>query len=191
MTVRAAASEAHWLELDTNAAAAAVGFLVQSMKSNDLHSIFKALYVADLLHLERYGRLIADESYNAMDYGPVPFAIYNSLCAMRGDERFPIMNEELYSKLESVVAMRDLRHLDLAGEPDLDDLSESDIMCLAEAAEKVDANNFRANTDLTHDEAWKAARARRPNAPIRLGDMIDQLDDAERIREHLGHLRSG
>lgn len=178
-------------EFDTDSAAAAVGYLVKTMHHRDLHSLAKALYVADLLHLDRYGRTIADERYNAMDYGPVPFTIYNSLCAMRGDDRFPIMNEPLYAKLEALVAIRGRMHLELKGEPDLEDLSESDLACLAEAAQVVDANDFKANTNLTHDKAWGAARARRANGPIDLEDMIDQLEDADLIREHLSHVQTG
>lgn len=187
MPVRTTYTRKEAPQIDVHSATAALGFLVQKMQNRDFHRLFKALYLADLMHLEKYGRPIAWEQFSALEYGPVPMTVYNSLCALRGDTRFPIANEDLHAKLEELVEVVNRKYVQLLRAPDLEDLSDSDVACLEEAARIADANTFDDNTYLTHDEAYEAAWSRRPNGPIRLDDILNKLPNGDEIRKHLEH----
>ena len=44
-----------------------------------IHKLFKILWFADLLHLKQYGRSVTGDTYIAMNYGPVPSALYDMI----------------------------------------------------------------------------------------------------------------
>jgi len=142
-------------EFDENAVKAALHFLQQRLPGLTKHQAFKLLYFADLRHLERYGRPITGDQYVAMDYGPVPSNTYD-LVKIPGRELPPI-------------------------EGDLDELSDSDLEVLEEIVEQYGKHGFRERTEISHDAAWKAARAREPQS------RAPKIPWDEIIRTHLSH----
>ena len=136
---------------DANKAVAAIGYLVQQTGA-DLYSVMKMLYLADRAHLGRYGRTVTGDAYVAMEKGPVPDRAYN-LC------KFVRHQREHYDAAPNA---RDLLRMDgnrieLLCDPDLDDLSRSDIKALDEAAAVYNRGGWRAVFRESHDAAWAAA----------------------------------
>ena len=151
---------------DREAAMAALAYLQQKLPGLTRHQAFKLLYLADLLHLERYGRPITGDTYVAMEYGPVPSQLYDLV----------------------------KRHLSAGPslpkiEADLEELSRSDLRILDEVVDRYGRYTFAERTELTHDEAWRQARDQHPGhkaPPIPWETIIRaNLDHADELLRFL------
>lgn len=171
-------------KFEPEATAAAVGYIVSRLGKTDFHRIFKALYRADRLHLERYGRMITWEDYAALENGPVPMKSYRVMGNLAG-RTYSAEHAELAALLKSILAVRSSVNVELRADPDLDELSESDIACLDEAIEHVRDRTFEENTLESHDAAWEAAWQRKRDSRIQLEDLVGMCADADALREHL------
>lgn len=61
-----------------NKAIAAIVFVLRELDGTvGLHKLSKILYFADQKHLVEFGRPIIGDTYQAMNYGPVPHSTYN------------------------------------------------------------------------------------------------------------------
>jgi uncharacterized phage-associated protein len=126
--------------LDKDRLIAAALYIVKNYEGEtDLHTLSKTLYVADRTHLADYGRLISGDTYKAMKVGPVPYTLY---CMLKSGTL-----KEYFSLDEYVV--------NSLAEPDMDELSESDISCLNEGIKQIAPLTFKGRTDYSHDIAWK------------------------------------
>ncbi|MFT4197501.1 MAG: Panacea domain-containing protein [Pseudoxanthomonas sp.] len=164
-------------------AIAAMGHVVQQTQAS-MYSVMKMMYLADKLHLERYGRFIAGDTYAAMKQGPVPSHAYNLVKCVRGEsESCPgdVVAREFFAY------GADDHSLKLLRDPDLDELSESDIRCLDVVIETYKKMGHWAVRDMSHDDAWKAAwkSARRKSFPMSVEAIAGQLEGAERLVAHL------
>src|SRR5690606_29259588 len=112
---------------DVEKAIAAVGYLVEQTGAS-MYSIMKMMYLADKIHLERYGRFIAGDHYVAMPQGPVPSCTYNMIKHVRGEQRSRQGDER---GLQYFSYSRD-HEISLTQRPDYDELSNSDQQCLDE-----------------------------------------------------------
>jgi len=72
---------------DREKAIEATLFMAKLLPNPTKHSISKMFYLADKLHLQEYGRLICGDRYIAMEYGPVPSAIYDMMKVAAGQGR--------------------------------------------------------------------------------------------------------
>lgn len=111
----------------------------------DFHKLFKILYFAEQKHLAKYGRSIIGDKFVAMKHGPVPSEIYYFLKSLRQN------NVNTYFKIVDqyyVVAQQEV---------DLDELSESEILCLQESINENKDLNYNALRDKSHKIAWKNA----------------------------------
>jgi hypothetical protein len=119
----------------------------------DFHTVLKVLFGADLYHLNRYGRPVVGDTYNALDYGPVPQTTYDLL------KREPLVLEELGTNVlpfvvEGSYTVRPTRP------PDLSLLSPSDIEALEEGWKRFGTIGFSERTRESHEHpAWRNARA--------------------------------
>ena len=126
------------------------------------YDIVKSLFVADVAHLNNYGRPISFDNYYAMKDGPVPSATYELL----GDERpknftlefgdWPMWSREVSPK-DGAKAIKFVRP---KRSPNLRVLSETDVNALKEALSLIKAQSFTETRDMTHEypaylEAWK------------------------------------
>lgn len=119
----------------------------------DFHKLFKIMYFADQKHLLRYGSLITDDNYVAMNNGPVPSMTYDILKALRGDgllETYKPQFEE-YFELLSKYEVKSI------SSPDLDELSDSEQECLLESVSENKDLDFNKLTNKSHDSAWASA----------------------------------
>jgi uncharacterized phage-associated protein len=168
---------------DVHKAIAAIGYLV-SQTGASMYPVMKMMYLADKCHLERYGRFIAGDHYAAMQQGPVPSCAYNLVkCVRTGDE---------YHAGDSVVrdyfAYGERHMLHLLRDPDLDELSPSDLECLDEISQTFNRVGLGRVRDMAHDVAWEHAWAGRGGRDSTRMDIIDiaaQLDNGEALVAHL------
>jgi len=138
-------------EFDVNKAIAAIAFLVRETGAT-MYSVMKMLYLADKAHLEQYGRFITGDHYVAMEQGPVPSCTYNMVKHVRGEDcRRP--GDEVAKKFLSCDT--ESHKITIRQMPDMDELSQSDIECLAEIAGIYRRVGHWAVRDMAHDGAWK------------------------------------
>lgn len=165
--------------VDVDAAAAAVAYVARSLPNATLHSVAKALYFADKIHLSRFGRTIAGDRYIAMEFGPVPSAVYDSLkdLAGRDNRAYP----ELTARLRTFVRVVGKR-IQLIADPEIEWLSESDLEALNGAIELCRDKGFLELTELAHDEAWNTTPE---NGVMSLEAIARTLPNAERVIEYL------
>lgn len=145
---------------------------------SDMHKLCKILYFADQRHLSLYGRSITGDTYIAMQYGPVPSNVDDILKAVRGDSFFSGYVEDLKDKLifENRYIIKAL------AEPDMDELSGSDVECLDYAIDICRNKNFGELTELSHGLAWtNTARDR----AISVKDILREAGDDEEYVEYI------
>lgn len=157
----------------------ALVYVAQRTPRHDMYKALKALYVADKLHLARYGRLIYGETYSALPHGPVPQGAYDAARALEDGRNNPFPSELLHAALsrfgQQLVPRRD---------PDLQELSKSDVECLDEAIRDLAFDSFDQVKAKTHDAAWtQTARA----CHISVEALIDALPEDRRdpVRAYL------
>jgi|SRR5208282_5669364 uncharacterized phage-associated protein len=175
------------LSFDAPKALEALLYVVQKT-STDMYGALKLLYVADKLHLERYGSLMFGEDYSAMEWGPVPSNTYDIVKFVDG-RRQRCLNESAKSAFRM-----DGNNLLLLRRPDLDELSESNRECLDEAITRHGANDFEGFKKLTHDNAWRAAwrsAGQRRSNPIPLVSVASQFPNAQELIQHLSDPNPG
>lgn len=145
---------------------------------SDMHKLCKILYFADQRHLSKYGRSITGDTYIAMQYGPVPSNVDDILKAVRGDSFFSGYVSDLKDKLsfENRYIVRGLAN------PDMDELSGSDVECLSFAIEMCRDMNFGQLTELSHGLAWtNTARDR----AISVKDILREAGDEEEYVDYI------
>jgi uncharacterized phage-associated protein len=154
--------------------------LYVTAKVHNMYVALKVIYFADKMHLQRHARFIYDETYIAMQHGPVPSAAYDIVKATVAE----------YSRCEDLAHARSAfdnqnNCVTPRREADLDYLSETDRECLDEAITEYGSLSFGKLRDLSHDEAYKATDEN--------DDMTDEhvarfLPNAESV---LGYLANG
>lgn len=156
-------------------------YVAQRTPGNDMYKALKALYVADKLHLARYGRFIYGETYCALPLGPVPQFAYDAARSVVDGRPTPVPTELLHAALERFVDRLIPRR-----EPDLGELSKSDVECLDEAIRDLAFDGFGTVKAKTHDSAWEAT----PRAcTMSLDSIIEALPEPRRplVRQYLEH----
>lgn len=143
-----------------------------------MYTVLKMIYVADKLHLERYGRPITGDRFAAMPEGACPSRIYDSMKAYRGDKNTNYLpNGEKYLEVDPTtfdVTVKDM--------PTLDALSASDMECLDETLSILKRLGRWAIRRMAHDEAWKRTGR---NATMDFLDIAKATTDGEVLAEHV------
>ncbi len=174
-------SERDLFEVDK--AIAAIAYLVEKTGAS-MYPVMKMMYLADKLHLERYGRFIACDSYAAMKQGPVPSRTYNMIKHVRGELAHSPEDERACEYL----IYGPEHQLTIKKHPDYDELSASDIECLEEIASIFKRMGPWAVRDLSHDAAWEAAwrfRFFKKSVPMDTESIVAQFEKSELLIEHL------
>jgi uncharacterized phage-associated protein len=109
----------------------------------DKYATLKILYFAEKKHLSLYGRLITDDRFAALKYGPVPSNSYDIL-----ESTF------VYRNSFQVISNKQIQPVQ---GPDLDYLSESDIECLSHSIEENITLDFQSLMEKSHDNAYHEA----------------------------------
>ncbi len=88
------------------ALAAMVYIASKPVTSLDTYKLCKLVFLSDKLHTVRFGRPITGDVLRAMDYGPVPSAVYDVLKAFLADEE----NERVHSLSEHLSVDRSYQY---------------------------------------------------------------------------------
>lgn len=143
----------------------------------DMLHLFKILYFADREHLAKYGRRIINDSFCAMQNGPVPSNLYDTIKFKNRTLNKPEYFDD--SKFQTILDSFETGDADafyylFANEsPDMDELSKSDVEILDKAITKYKDYSFKEISELSHDSAWLKAWERKRNS------NIDYLDIAK------------
>jgi uncharacterized phage-associated protein len=146
--------------------AAALYVIKKYNGDTDHHLIFKTLYEADKNHVAKYGRPITGDEYKAMKYGPVPYHLF---CTFNNDA-----NHKYFSSQNSFVEAK--------VEPDMLELSESDIHELDLAIDEIGKLNFWQRTDKSHDTAYNAVQL---NAIMRYSDIARAANASDEMLKYI------
>jgi hypothetical protein len=112
----------------------------------NMYNVLKVFYLADKLHMERYGRFIFDESYSAMVRGPVPSIAYDLIKDIKSGKELPF-------SIQSPVTHGSNHIITATRQADEDLFSGSDLLCMDEVIELSKNEDLG---DLSHDDAWKS-----------------------------------
>ncbi len=169
----------HVKHFDRDKALEVILYIAKNLDGATLHSISKMLYLSDKVHLQEYGRLICGDRYIAMEYGPVPSAIYDMMKVAAGRESIDVDWDEIILDAMQVVRGRDVIP---KRECNMDMLSESEIECIQGALAEYGHKSFGQLTDITHDSAWEATDE---NQPISLDSIVSTLPNAAEVIDYL------
>lgn len=168
---------------DVSKAVAAIGYLVEKTGAT-MYSLMKMMYLADKMHLERYGRFIAGDNYVAMKQGPVPSCTYNMIKHVRGENcgrGFDLAAQYLAYGENFAVSLKRKPEYE-------DELSASDIECLEEIANIYNKVGHWAVRDMSHDDAWKSVWSRwtfSKSVPIGVEAIAAQFEGKDPLISHL------
>lgn len=164
---------------DIQKAIAATGYLVEHT-GESMYSLMKMMYLADKVHLERYGRFIAGDTHCALKQGPVPSNTYDLMKHVRGEPQDELPGADLAKEYFSYGPDH---QVSLLKQPDYGELSESDIECLAIIVDTYKKVGKWSVRDLAHDDAWKATWRGR-SRPISTELIARAIGDVQ-LMEHL------
>jgi len=159
-------------------------FLLNSAAGDlDQYKIAKAIFLADISHLNRFGRPVTYDNYVAMKFGPIPSKTYELL--KDKPERLEIAIKESCGNVKIYAPLRPHDELEL---------SESDELELHTALKTVEPLSFRQLMELTHNHvAWKAAWGNRKNKAPKMEYALlfqdrdpDQADFIARFSRQIG-----
>lgn len=175
---------------EVDKAIAALAYLVEAT-SESMYSILKMMYLADKLHLQRYGRFIAGDRYCALKQGPVPSNAYAIFQHVRGDNW-----KEAFTGADRFFEYHADHHITLKQRPDFDELSVGEHDCLTAIIRTYQNVGKWAVRDLSHDEAWQTAwgsRSRffRKSVRIKTEEIAKQFENAEDVLDHLQDAHPG
>lgn len=153
-----------------NEALAYIASKAHDNKSN-FYNVLKVFYLADKLHMERYGRFIFDEQYAAMEKGPVPSIAYDVIKKIKGEDAF---NKDIdISEVSFSVSLSGYNIIP-SRKANLDYFSNSDIECINEIIMKSNKEDLG---DLSHDEAWKNTKRNTIMDPEAIISSLENKED--------------
>ena len=150
----------------------AVLFLLNNASDDlDQYKIAKAIFWADVNHLNKFGRPVTYDNYVAMKFGPVPSKTYEFLS--RNPEQLEVAIRERAGNIFIYMPLRPHNELELSG---------SDEFELSEALGEVQSSPFHKTMNSTHKHvAWQTARNNRTNdAPQMDYALLFQTPDHDR-----------
>lgn len=145
-----------------------------------MHKLCKILYFADQRHLSQYGRSITGDTYIAMQFGPVPSCVDDIFKALRGDSFFSSVSE--IEQLKRCMVFENRFIVRALQEPDMDELSVSDVECLDYAIGICKDKSFSQLTEFSHGLAWSNTQRDRA---ISVKDILREVGDEEAYVEYV------
>ncbi len=164
-------------DFDPQKALAATAYLAER-SGETMYTVLKLIYVADKLHLQRYGRPITGDLFAAMQEGACPSRIYDSMKVLRGERNTNYLPDgEKFLEVDPTthdVTVKDM--------PSLDALSGSDIECLDEAISVYKRQGRWKIRDMAHDVAWKKTAR---NSTMDILAIAEATEGGETLVQHL------
>lgn len=150
-------------------------YILQKTGKTDFHKLFKILYFADMWHLRFRGRPIVKNDYVAMPDGPVPSTLYDIIKDVKFDTYSPLIPDWRNS-----IKVEGKYFISAQEEPDIDELSENDIITLDEVIEWAKYKSKEELTALSHGHAYSLVfDPKRRNNPIDLYEIAKEAGASE------------
>ena len=163
-------------------------YILNKTNGLDYYHVFKVIYFANLSHLAKYGIRITTDEFCALQDGPVPSILYNSI---KDDEAY--CDQELAELLhQSVVKGADDAYFMLSAkrEANTDYLSRSEIEELDKSIEENAYLPYNQLRSKSHGNEW--ARAYHSNTPGRkVMDVLGMARDAAATEDMIEYIREG
>ena len=140
--------------------------------------VLKEIYFADKHHLLKFGRRIHEDSYVAMEDGPVPSYAYDLFKNVKYDRK----SRQDYEVSSGQFDVRNDREIVPLRDPDMSVFSDSEIQCLNESIKSISPLGFGALRRKSHDEAWKAAST---NAFMKIESIISAMEGGKEALPYL------
>lgn len=154
------------------------------------YALLKLLFLADKLHLNKYGRPASGDNYVAMEYGPVPTFAYDVL-KKKSTALTSLKLTDFPFRIESNQQNKAVVVVPERG-PDIKLFSKSDISAFTESLAKYGDWKFGRLMDFTHaDPAYKTAWESKgaSNAPpIDYALLLTHDHATEEAREELSYI---
>jgi Protein of unknown function (DUF4065) len=167
---------------DKDAALAATLYIVGKFELVTANTVFAMLYLADKKHLEEYGRFITGDRYFALEPGPVPSHIYDVLNYVDGQGEYLSLDENFKRTFKESIDILEGHYLSAKTEPERENLSESDLECLADTFEKYNNTKLENFETLSHDTAWQTTPR---NHEISIEEIVKTLPDSQQLLDYL------
>ncbi len=173
-------------KFDSLAAKAAMLYIAQNAPKPTFAHIGKILYEADKLSLERTGRVISGDPYFAFPNGPLPQNTYNNLKQAQHSPDSVSQDKSYRIEYRSVDAAKPAPWVVVLENPDLTELSRSDLECLDLAIARLGGLRFQELSEQSHDAAWhEAFHLQNGDFEMRLEHIVNTLPNAADVRAYL------
>lgn len=172
------------------AALESILYIASLLREPTIHEVLKVRYFADKLHLSSHGCIASGDDYVAMKFGPVASGTYDLMKAARGDRSgwmHPLFPRLVMGALEVGADRKSLRIL---RKPNLDSLSPADRESIELAVRRWGNMGFQERTDLSHDQAWRAAWEAAAEdeigqSPMPMESIAGTLRNAQEVIAHI------
>lgn len=175
---------------------AAVLYIVNKCGEIDFIHLFKILYFAERKQYADYGQHLVNDSFCALERGPVPSFLYDavkSVVGMKG--AFHHQNMELLTDALAPGSGECHYMLRATQKPDMDELSDAEIEALDNSINENIHKDINTLSRDSHDEAWKSAWEKSNNSPMdtlliaKAGgaseDFLSYLRENEELEEYI------
>lgn len=129
-------------------------YVLNAVGKADYHKVFKILYFAEQHHLRKYGRPVTGDSYQAMQYGPVPSYLFDVFKASENGYH-PFAEAMSVSHLFKVERQGKVPYVEATQAANWDELSVSDVEALNQSINDNAGLSFKGLVDKSHDSAWE------------------------------------
>lgn len=127
-------------------------YVLSQTKGLDYYHLFKVLYFAEREYLRSYFRKLVEDDFCALQYGPVPSALYD---AIKGHGLGSILSQALWEVVET--EEDDKYTLYPLRDADMDYIADAEVSTLDKAIDEFSALSFDELLQLSHDTAWEAS----------------------------------
>ena len=138
-------------QFDKEKCVSVLSYIIENLDSSDFLRVFKVLYFAEQKHLVKFGRPIVGDNYIAMQHGPVPSNIYTEL------NRIEHETGDSFAHYFEVKRIKEIKNVFAKIEPQLDYISESELICLNESLQQNKFLSVKELSEKSHDRAWENA----------------------------------
>jgi len=149
----------------------AILYIVNEVNGLDVVLLSDILYKADKLHLEKWGRFIFGESYQAMSLGVIPSNAFKLIVSKGFDADNPLKFDN--------------GHITALRKADVDRLSQSDTECLDEAIRLCCRCNEADSKDEAWRKAWNSADNKKVIVDIPVEYIVEQFKNSEILLDYL------
>ena len=160
----------------------AVLYVASRLTDRGYHKIFKVLYFADRDHLADWGRTITGDRYIAMEFGPVPSALYD---LFKREE-----NAAGKGQFTDLFLTQSDKRITPRADANMRVLSRSDIKALDKALNEYGGKDFKTITDLSHGSAWDKTPRNRPMSFFDIMKEHGETDEYARYADEQARLQT-